>query len=50
MGATIMKTKFVIRLILILLFATIVHYMTTRQVFEFMLFIQVLIVWNTWKE
>lgn len=42
-----MKVKYIIKLVLILLFATIIQFMTTRQILEFMLLAQILIAWNT---
>lgn len=42
-----MKVKFIIRVVFILLFATIIHYLSTRQILEFIL---LLIIWNTWED
>lgn len=42
-----MKVNFTIRVVLICIFATIIHYFTTRQILEFIL---LLIVWNTWED
>lgn len=45
-----MKVKFIIRVVFILLYATIIHFLPTRQILEFILFSQILIVWNTWED